>query len=111
MNYREDVAWLLFQVGTRFPWKEHFSVVEESHFSWIPSNKPNLYLLIQRNVGDMVRLLANIEYSQNTGKAKIWEVWLSAQRIGSEHDKYWEHLPVHWFFNLNDVEGIVSKIQ
>lgn len=109
--YRQNVAHFLFNAGSRIPDKESIQIVEEEYYSWIPSLKPNLYLLVQRKSWSVLRILANIEYSESCWGQERGEVWLSAQVCDSENLKYWEHTNMHWFFRIDDVDSVLSALE
>jgi len=108
LEFRQQVATFLFDIGHRFPWKDTFSVVEEWHYTGIPSNRPNLYLLIEIQ-GSVLRILANISHTEITNP-QSWEIWLSAQKCENSNEKYGNHLPLHGFYTLDDTQAVIQTL-
>ncbi len=105
---RDKVASFLFDIWSKFPWKQHFSVVEDSHYTWIPSTLPNLYLLIQKPK-EVIRILARVDHTELTSEDQNL-IWLSAQTCSSEAEKYGKHLPVHWFYSIVNPDMVIKRL-
>ena len=104
-SYQQQVIDYMFALWAWYPWEKEFCVVWEDFYTWIPSAKPNIYLLILWAKEWVIRILANIEYSRLAWIDKSHQVWLSAQLCATEKEKYWKHLPIHGQYSVWDLKS------
>jgi hypothetical protein len=106
MNYNQEVSQYLFSIWGKIKNRNWLQIVWEDFYTKIPSQRENLYLLIWRTSWDVLRLLANIEYSRMNWWHKEQAVWLTAQICKDEHSKYWKHFPIHGKYSLRTPEEV-----